>query len=478
MKKSLLAVAAIGAFASAAQAQSSVTVYGILDVGYIGGNTRIANNAAGSGAASTTTGVPAVVNTNGSGFGDSAQSTSRLGFKGSEDLGGGTSAFFTVEVALTPNAQQAISSSATSNRQTFAGLKKNGIGQFALGTQYTAIHDAVSATDAGQANNMMGDVIYDKASGPSMAPTQGTWAYSKNTANKYNIIPTVGTQQFSGMQNNTSYTVRSNNMLKASTDNFAGLQGNAFYVLNNADTAAGNAYVVNDSVTNVANSGLSGGKTNSTGWGLGANYTLQKLYVTANYQSFKTNSAYALRGTTELSGIQAQGGYGGTSAAGVNSIDNQQYYGATYDFGILKAYVQYVNRKTSDVNNSNNFVSRSAQQIGVRSFITPTIESWASTGNGRISFGNAIAGGNGDAGTNNAQSFGSNGYAASATLAAGTNSANFGGFQLGSNYYLSKRTNLYAIYGQQRTSNAVYTTTGATTAYNANNYAVGVRHTF
>ncbi|MEY4495615.1 MAG: hypothetical protein RL744_1312, partial [Pseudomonadota bacterium] len=34
MKKSLLAVAAIGAFASAAQAQSSVTVYGIMDVGF------------------------------------------------------------------------------------------------------------------------------------------------------------------------------------------------------------------------------------------------------------------------------------------------------------------------------------------------------------------------------------------------------------------------------------------------------------
>jgi predicted porin len=40
MKKSLLAVAATTAFAGAAQAQSSVTVYGILDMGYIGTNTR------------------------------------------------------------------------------------------------------------------------------------------------------------------------------------------------------------------------------------------------------------------------------------------------------------------------------------------------------------------------------------------------------------------------------------------------------
>ena len=42
MKKSLLALAAMGAFAGAAQAQSSVTVYGILDVGLIGGSYRSA----------------------------------------------------------------------------------------------------------------------------------------------------------------------------------------------------------------------------------------------------------------------------------------------------------------------------------------------------------------------------------------------------------------------------------------------------
>ena len=42
MKKSLFAVAALSAIAGAAQAQSSVTVYGVLDVGYVGANTRAA----------------------------------------------------------------------------------------------------------------------------------------------------------------------------------------------------------------------------------------------------------------------------------------------------------------------------------------------------------------------------------------------------------------------------------------------------
>jgi len=66
MKKSLLALAAMGAFAGAAQAQSSVTVYGILDVGYIN------QKSDGTGTTATTTG-------NFSALGQSAESTSRLG---------------------------------------------------------------------------------------------------------------------------------------------------------------------------------------------------------------------------------------------------------------------------------------------------------------------------------------------------------------------------------------------------------------
>ena len=163
MKKSLFALAATTAFAGAAQAQSSVTVYGLLDFGYVGYNTRNANGPALTSTGQTTPGAAlsgTVNKTTGNAFSSSAESTSRLGFKGTEDLGGGTSAFFTVELGLTPNGQQAVNSGATQNRQTFVGLKKNGIGQFALGTQYTIVHNAVAATDPGQANNIAGNLIY------------------------------------------------------------------------------------------------------------------------------------------------------------------------------------------------------------------------------------------------------------------------------------------------------------------------------
>jgi len=49
MKKSLLALAAMSAFAGAAQAQSSVSVYGIIDAGFLSTNgTSGAANAAGA----------------------------------------------------------------------------------------------------------------------------------------------------------------------------------------------------------------------------------------------------------------------------------------------------------------------------------------------------------------------------------------------------------------------------------------------
>jgi predicted porin len=78
MKKSLLALAALSAFATAAQAQSSVTVYGIADVNY-----------------TSTDGAASDTAQSGSGL-----TTSRLGFRGTEDLGGGLKANFTYEMTL------------------------------------------------------------------------------------------------------------------------------------------------------------------------------------------------------------------------------------------------------------------------------------------------------------------------------------------------------------------------------------------
>jgi len=418
MKKSLFAAAALTAIAGAASAQSSVTVYGILDVGYVGGNSRVSNSAGTAANGYQNGSLKSTVNQ----FGQSAEQTSRLGFKGTEDLGNGTSAFFTAEFALTPQDQtlSGNTNGGLTNRQTFVGLKKNGIGQTAIGLQYTPIFNAAAATDVGQLNNMAGNVIYTS----STAVTSGN-------ANS----------------NSVGFTNRTANTLSVQSDSFAGFRASAIYTLNNKNS------------TEASNAGATvGGTTNASGWGIGVDYTLNKFYVTAAYQALKqlTASSGDLTGTSAWTNAQANGATtAGGAPAGTTQLngyaqnvqDNQFYAGATYDFGILKAYAQYVNRNATSTISSNYFVKRAAEQIGVRSFITPTIEGWASAGLGRYT-----------------------------AMGQTQPTSNFNGWQLGSNYYLSKRTNLYAIYGQTLTSNAA--TTSATTSAALSNYAIGVRHTF
>jgi len=439
MKKSLLAVAAIGAFASAAQAQSSVTVYGILDVGYVGANSAVVNsNTAATATTSnyglTTSSYPASTLRTTQGFlGQSAQQTSRLGFRGNEDLGGGASAFFTIETGMSPNSTTV---SAFNNRQTFVGIKKNGLGDFAIGTQYQPIHIAVSKTDPGAQNNMTGSVIYT-----GQADSGVTGNVGGNTA---------------------AYQSRTSNAITFNSETMAGIQGHAMAILNNS-----NSTTVNNTATGQTQNVLTGGNVNTTGWALGADYTLGKFFATANYTALKqltTTTNQTFGGTLASSaGTTNTGAWAlWTGAQTATNVQDNTIYGAvTYDFGILKAYANYINRNASDTANTSYKQKRSAQQIGVRGYITPTVEAWASGGTGTFT----------PYGANQAN-------------------ARFNAWQLGSNYWLSKRTNLYAIYGQYAQSNAAFvvqttaaqvaagTSTSGNTSVNANSYAVGVRHTF
>ena len=411
MKKSLFAIAAVTAFAGAAQAQSSVTVYGLMDVGYIGGNSRVSSSAITTNGGNTKTTVNQ--------FGQGAESTSRLGFKGTEALGNGLSAFFTAEFELFPNDQDLSgnTSAGLKNRQSFVGLQKTGLGKAAVGTQYTPVFTSGAATSPGQFNNVIGDIIYAGA-------------------------PAVTVKGFDNAgTNSASMTNRTSNTLTVASDKFSGFGVNAMYTLNNQNVSQ--------------TSSTAGGNTNANGWGLGADFTYNKFYVTAAYQALKQLTTATNNGnptlTTSVPWTSAQpaNAIPGAAVTGnaMNVNDNQFIAGATYDFGILKAYAQYVSRKATSTQSSNYYVKRSGEQIGVRSFITPTIEAWASAGLGRYT-----------------------------TMGANQPTANMNAWQLGTNYLLSKRTNLYAIYGQQLTSTAASGTTSGSSG--ASQYAIGVRHTF
>jgi predicted porin len=86
MQKKLIALAIAGLASSAAFAQSNVTAYGVIDYGYV--------NRSSSDGASTQNGTR-------SEFASGVASGSRLGFKGSEDLGNGLKAIFEIEYGIT-----------------------------------------------------------------------------------------------------------------------------------------------------------------------------------------------------------------------------------------------------------------------------------------------------------------------------------------------------------------------------------------
>jgi predicted porin len=422
MKKSLFAIAAVTAFAGAAQAQSSVTVYGVMDVGYIGGNERLAGVANASGG-----GTGNVTNMNFAQLGSSAQSTSRLGFRGREDLGGGKAAFFTLEVEVTPNSSTA--SIAGANRAAFVGLSQKGIGQGSIGLQNTVVTDAISPTITGQFNNIVGSMLFPGG------------IQSRTTASVDGVA--LATNRANG--NNEGFTFRTVNTLKVQSERIAGFQAGAMYMFNGSTR--------NQGAVAAGSSGYVGGKDDQSGWGLGLNYTYKKAIVTAAYQSFTAADPYsATTAQVAVGGIGATAGapvaFTGTGA-GTNVKDNQAYAGATYDFGILKAYAGWINRKITSQINANTYASRTAQEIGVRGNFSKTVEGWASVGNGRVE-----------------------------TFGVGQPTANIVGWQVGSNYILSKRTNLYAIYGQNGTSNVSSVRGANPISYNSNQYAAGIRHTF
>jgi len=142
MKKTLIALAVL-TVSTASFAQSSVTMYGNVDIGFGTHKTESRD-----GTAFTKT----------SGVMDGSWAGSRLGFRGTEDLGGGLKASFTLEQGINPTAAEAYNirvgsfshqivgngtQTTGNNRQSFLGLA-GGFGEVRVGYQYTNSYDVVA----------------------------------------------------------------------------------------------------------------------------------------------------------------------------------------------------------------------------------------------------------------------------------------------------------------------------------------------
>ena len=320
MKKSLFAVAVATAFAGAAQAQSSVTVYGTLDASI--GQATQKNTSAGT---TVTTTQRTTAN------GDGALSTSVLGLRGTEDLGRGMSASFGLEFDLidigsggtganvdsTTAADAAISASTGNSntaggfgaRQSWLGIRDTSLGELRIGRQFSVMHAAYINGAAGAGNNVAGAVYSSGTNGFVNSAAVRPYDVFINRAITYMAPTTAGVS--------------------------IALQASSQYV-SSAETAAA-----------TANSFVGGSLT----------YTGVKD-LTASY-------AYA------------RVGINGTAVTSGDTNTATHIIAANYNFGPVQPFANW-SQRSIDRANGDNQAKTSAMEIGLRAPITPTLGVWAS----------------------------------------------------------------------------------------------------
>ncbi|MGF6606149.1 putative porin [Paraburkholderia sp. WSM4175] len=139
MKKTLLA-SALGLVALSAHAQSSVTLYGIVDtgLGWQNSSTTLSPTSGAASARPSPGGAAQVKMINGIWAG------SRFGLKGSEDLGGGTKAIFQLEEGFNSATGAQSVSGLMFNRQAWVGMTNAQFGTLTAGRQYTSYYTMLS----------------------------------------------------------------------------------------------------------------------------------------------------------------------------------------------------------------------------------------------------------------------------------------------------------------------------------------------
>ena len=135
MKKSIVALAVLGSFAGVASAQSSVTLFGVMDAAmrYTSAN-----------------------NQNLSSLVSGGNSTSRLGVRGVEDLGGGLKAGFWLESAV--NVDSGTTDAAFWARRSTVSLISNDLGEVRLGRFKTSARLLIEEFDANATTGLASEI--------------------------------------------------------------------------------------------------------------------------------------------------------------------------------------------------------------------------------------------------------------------------------------------------------------------------------
>jgi len=189
MKKTLVALAALAAFGTAS-AQSSVTLFGVLDAAVSGYSNKSENDYVRF--------IPgyeslATVTTSSNGLTNSGNTSSRLGFRGTEDLGGGMAASFWLEAGLGNDEGTAGGGgSQLFNRRSTVSLS-GAFGEVRLGRDYTPTYWNDTVFDPFGANGVGSNLIYTASKGLAASPTYPNQNYQRaSNSVGYFLPPNLG----------------------------------------------------------------------------------------------------------------------------------------------------------------------------------------------------------------------------------------------------------------------------------------------
>ncbi|MFW8565573.1 porin [Orrella sp. 11846] len=289
MKKTLIAAALLAGFAGAASAQSSVTLYGVVDMGIEFQNVKSGNNFR------FTDGITTKSSMSKFGMVSGVQNGSRWGLKGVEDLGGGLKANFVYESSVNANDGTGANNF---TRQSTVGLSSSTWGAIDLGRRTAPSTYAFSGIDP-------------------FGSAFGTAALTKSFGTNF---------------------IRYSNMVMYTTPNFSGFTAAVGYSF---DTALGNGRVLQSTTNNPVNPVVpyayeTNNKTRAISIGL--RYANGPLLVAGTWDRINAaGSAYV--------GVPP-------NAAGLNSDKIDVWaLGATYDFKIAKIHAAYGQQIGGVVNN-------------------------------------------------------------------------------------------------------------------------------
>jgi predicted porin len=256
MKKLLIAAAAMSVVAGTAQAQSSVEVYGILDMSY----SELKNTGNSTNKVALLGGIDSA---NGSGI----LNGSRLGFRGTEDLGSGNKAKFVIEYGINLSAAEDSATSSTVKgqalgnlRQGYVALENANAGTLVAGTIYSFV-DATSGSLGGSqahggTNNGQGAASLFKY-GQNARASNGI-AYVSPTFS--GVTLKLGTQVSETINNTSSGPVDANSSTMYAVDYAAGnvKAGYAYQKIKNVTNASTNIVSLVGTSNDVASSTVDG----------------------------------------------------------------------------------------------------------------------------------------------------------------------------------------------------------------------------